>query len=340
MTQSLLQQACTLLGEDWQARSVQAEVLTPDGSLRRFCRLCHPHGEQLIAIAPPVDDESALREAVAGWKIGNHLYAKGVPVPRLHAFDRKSGLLICEDLGNTRLHDLLIASQVSLSQIQALYEQVVTQLALMQVRGRDTFDTAWCWDTPRYDQQLMLERESGYFLQALCLDMLGISVNKAALQHEFTALAQKAARADAGFFLHRDFQSRNIMVADGRVCFIDYQAARLGPLGYDLASLLIDPYAGLPADIQEGLLECYLDALTAMVSYDRDQFTNEYKLLAVQRNLQILGAFAFLSEQRGKLFFKGYIRPALQTLTHTLSSMGKSRFPFLAELVEQCLTDL
>ena len=214
----------------WQQDRTQVEPLTPDGSLRRFCRLVREDGARAVAAAPPPGDAAGLREAKAGWRIGRHLFACGVPVPEPLAFDEASGLLVCEDLGDVRLHDLVLQHGADSAEVVALYQQTVVELAKMQVLGRDNFNPAWCWDTPRYDRQLMLERESGYFLRALCRDLLQLDFDEAALAREFVLLADRAAQADASFFLHRDFQSRNIMVQEGRVRFIDYQAGRLGPL--------------------------------------------------------------------------------------------------------------
>jgi len=318
-----------LLGGSWQ----YLEPLLPDGSLRRFCRLIRADGARAVAAVPP-DDSLGLREAKAGWQIGRHLFDCGAPVPEPLAFDETSGLLLCEDLGDVRLHDVVLQRGPDSAEVIVLYQQTVVELAKMQVRGREQFDSAWCWDTPRYDRHVMLERESGYFLRALCRDLLQLDYDQAALAEEFAALADKAALADAFFFLHRDFQSRNIMVQAGRVRFIDYQAGRLGPLAYDLASLLIDPYAALPQEMQDELLEHYLDALNALLPYDREQFRHEYLLLALQRNLQILGAFAFLSSQRGRPFFRPYIEPALRSL---LAKLPAEEYPCLKSLTERCL---
>jgi aminoglycoside/choline kinase family phosphotransferase len=331
--QNFTETALRLLGKSWQQDRVRVEPLLPDGSLRRFCRfVCEDM--RAVATAPPPDDTAGLREARAGWQIGRHLFACGAPVPELYGFDEESGLLVCEDLGDLRLHDLVLAEGPASRQVSALYRQTVTELAKMQVRGRENFAPAWCWDTPRYDRQVMLERESGYFLRALCRDLLQLKINEAALMQEFSTLADRAEQAEASFFLHRDFQSRNIMVQQGRVRFIDYQAGRLGPLAYDLASLLIDPYAALPQDMQDALIEQYLDALNALIPYSREQFWREYLLLALQRNLQILGAFAFLSSQRERPFFRPYIEPALHSL---LAKIPAEEYPCLKSLTERCL---
>jgi hypothetical protein len=351
MDDKLLAQACRILGDlgdQWQPDRMQTEPLTPDGSLRRFYRLLHRDGRTAVAVTPPSGDTAGLREAAAGWHIGRHLDAAGAPVPQLYGFDEQSGLLVCEDLGSTRLHDLLLKKNLKNStdseqvQVVGLYRQAVAGLARMQVNGSKNFNPSWCWDSPKYDRRVMLERESGYFLRALCDDLLHLQLLPAeqGIEEEFSALAAQAAQADASFFLHRDFQSRNIMIKQGQVYFIDYQAGRLGPLAYDLASLLIDPYAALPQQLQNELLEYYLDALTDMLPYDRQQFWQEYLLLALQRNLQILGAFAFLSQQRGRMFFRQYLEPALFSLQGLLADFFPGDYPCLRSLTGRCLAGL
>ncbi|MCI5208390.1 MAG: hypothetical protein D3910_06260 [Candidatus Electrothrix sp. ATG2] len=107
-------------------------------------------------------------------------------------------------------------------------------------------------------------------------------------------------------------------------------------MAYDLASLLIDPYAALPGLMQDALLERYLDALTTLLPYDRAQFHQEFLLLALQRNLQILGAFAFLSQQRGKPFFRQYLSPALHSLHALLAKTATTEYPYLKLLSRRC----
>jgi aminoglycoside/choline kinase family phosphotransferase len=288
--------------------------LAADGSTRRFVRVAKNTAPLCLAVMPASTAAREMAEAAAAWQIGRHLQSRGVPVPELLAREEDSGLILFEDLGDTRLHDLVIATDFSDYQARAnllaVYREIIGQLVVMQVEGAVGLDEQWCWDTPRYDRQLMLERESGYFLRAFWSDLLGMDV-PVGVEGEFAAIAGHAAEASCDFFLHRDFQCRNIMIKEGRVRFIDYQGGRRGPLGYDLASLLIDPYAALPEDCSSRLFEHYLDVLGNRLKVDVEAFRRHYALLALQRNLQIIGAFAFLSQVRGKTFFAGYIRPAV-----------------------------
>ncbi|MEN8199616.1 MAG: phosphotransferase, partial [Thermodesulfobacteriota bacterium] len=264
---------------------------------------------------------------------------QGVPVPGQYGWNEESGVLLFEDLGDCKLHDYVLKQAGGTTGVRTLYDLVVDELATMQVRAAEGFDPTWCWDTHRYDRKLMLERESGYFLRAFWQGLLGRE-EVPGLQEEFDLLADQAARIPCEYFLHRDFQSRNIMLHGGKPRFIDFQGGRLGPLGYDLASLLIDPYVTLAEELQEELLEHYLDKLESLIAVDRGSFREGYLLLALQRNLQIAGAFAFLSQQRGKVFFRQFLKPALVSLNRILADDGMLDLDVLRKTAREALADL
>jgi aminoglycoside/choline kinase family phosphotransferase len=314
------------------------KLLCGDGSQRIFYRLILDDNTSIVAVLPNEDNPLNRAEAASAWQICRHLYHVRVPVPEPLAFDRESGLLLFEDLGDTRLYDLLRKDGgLREDSLFTVYRNIVKELVCMQVEGREGFDISWCWQTPHYDRELMLERESGYFLQSLCRDFFNLEPDINALNVEFGRIADVAAMAPDGFFLHRDFQSRNIMIKDGAVRIIDFQGGRLGPLGYDLASLLIDPYVCLSPELQETLYDEYLFELLKRVHYDPLAFREEYLYLSLQRNLQILGAFAFLGKQRSKVFFLPFIQPALVSMQALLVKVNRHQYPVLAGLIDICL---
>jgi len=333
--------ACSMLGRrgGFSATSVTGiDLLTGDGSPRRFYRIMFADNRRIIAVLPSQGQDNGTEEARSAWLIGCHLYRAAVPVPEPLAYEPASGMILFEDLGDTRLYDAVLGRDIDSDQFCfALYRDAVRELAHMQTAAAEAFDPSWCWQTPAYDRQLMLERESGYFHQTLCRDFFGLEPDVAALYREFGKIADQAAAAPAFFFLHRDFQSRNIMVQDSRIRIIDFQGGRLGPLGYDLASLLIDPYVCLPETMQESLLAEYISCIRELLAYDEERFRSEYLYLALQRNMQALGAFAFLGGQRGKPFFLPFIRPGLLSLQALLVKAGSGQYPVLTRLVETCL---
>ncbi len=319
----------------------RATLLAGDGSDRLFLRLVNEErGERCLAILPANDSAEKLAEARAAFHIGRHLFGKGVPVPEIHDYDPATGIMICEDLGDTLLHEVVRQQLDGMGGdhelVRCLYRRVLEVLVTLQVDGVQGFEPGWCWQTPVYDQALMLERESGYFLSACCQDFLGLADPGQPLAREFELLAARAGGQPAIFFLHRDFQCRNLMLQDGKVRVIDFQGGRLGPLGYDLASLLIDPYAGLDAGLQEELVGDYM-ALLDRRGLLTDSFREGYFSLAAQRNLQILGAFAFLSKQRGKPFFRRFLLPAANSLHEHLAKPAGDDYPCLRRLVHACL---
>ncbi|WP_052326998.1 aminoglycoside phosphotransferase family protein [Desulfocapsa sulfexigens] len=313
--------------------------LAGDGSSRKFWRIMEGDRNICLAVAPPRQDTLDLAEAKAARSIGLHLLQQGVRVPDQYGWDEQYGVLLFEDLGDEKLHEYVVEKRKAddwIGQVRASYTAVVKKLALMQIRGAEGFDPEWCWDSPRYDKKLMLERESEYFLRAFWQGYLG-NEEPSGLGEEFLELADRSSHIPASYFLHRDFQSRNIMLYRDEPCFIDFQGGRLGPLAYDLASLLIDPYVGLPLDFQEELLELYLDQLEMVIDVDRRKFVEEYLLLALQRNLQIVGAFSFLTKQRGKVFFAQYIGPATASLNTLLGGELFSEMVVLRQTVSSAV---
>ncbi len=322
--------------------SLVVQRLAGDGSSRRFWRIGRNDGEKIcLAVAPAGRTEQDMLEARSARLIGVHLHDCGVRVPAQYGWDAEAGLLLFEDLGDVKLHDLVEQSrnqsgQLDLRALRPWYVQAVQQLAVMQIRGAADFNCDWCWDTKEYDRSLMLSRESGYFLRAFWQELLGQELLPG-IEEEFEWVATAASQASATFFLHRDFQSRNIMVQNGQLSFIDFQGGRMGPLGYDLASLLIDPYTALPSTFQEELLLVYLDAMKVLHPVDARQFRYQYCFLALQRNLQIIGAFSFLSRVRGKNFFARFIAPSLLSLAGRLRDQELSDLRILPRMVTQAL---
>lgn len=318
--------------------------LTGDGSSREFFRISLRDKILCLAVAPGGDGEKKRAEARSARLIGCHLHRCGVPVPVQYGYHEEHGIILFEDLGDTKLHDIVQRLQGSsqvldVEMIRPWYRQVLENLVVMQVKAVVAFDPGWCWDGERYDFKVMLEKESGYFLRSFWQDLLNSPVVNG-IEEEFVELARICEQAPPLYFLHRDFQSRNIMIKDDRVRFIDFQGGRLGPLQYDLASLLIDPYIRLPQDFQEELFDYYLNCIVTEAEVDVKQIQSLYDYLAVQRNLQIIGAFSFLSLKRHKRFFRQFIGPALVTLNDRLSRARFDNFPILRKTAASSLNML
>lgn len=306
--------------------------LSGDGSDRPFFRIGLQE-RTYIAVFPSPTMPRAQAEAHSTWLIGRHLWQAGVPVPEIYAYDQPSGAILFEDLGTRLLfHEVQTGDEAA---VHGLYRQAVVILADFQLGARAGFQADWCWDTPRYDQELMINRESNYFAREFCSKFIGFSL-PSGLQEEFLALAERIAKTPCNHLMHRDYQSRNLMVVDGRLRVIDFQGARFGPLAYDLAALLNDPYVSIKDTAKSDLLNCYLQQAATYISLDPVRFMEEYYPIALQRNLQVLGAYAFLVQERGKEFFRSYIDPALERLLTLLADTTMAAdYPVLYDLVGQ-----
>jgi aminoglycoside/choline kinase family phosphotransferase len=221
-----------------------------------------------------------------------------------------------------------VQAQSNRRQVLSAYRAVIDEVIRMAIEGARGFDPVWTFQTPAYTREVILERECRYFRDAFLVDHAGLVVNDD-LSDEFNRIADGALDGSEPGFMHRDCQSRNIMVKDGRFYFIDFQGGRLGPPQYDLAALLIDPYVELAPDEQEALLEYAMQRLALRRPLDPARFRHGFGCCALARNLQILGAFGFLSTRKGKTQFARYIPAALRSLETRLAGIEPLVFPKL-----------
>lgn len=302
-----------------------------DGSTRRFWRIVPRSSDRTyIAVMNEPVDVPARRENFAYLMIGRHLHGRGLPIPRIHASDIEKGWFVTEDFGSVNLQDLA-ASTVNRV---PLYERVIEVLFRLQIKGAEGFNPSWTCQTEKYDFTVMRRYESDYFKEAFLCTYLGLKKEWPELESPLNHLAAMASLAENGFFLHRDFQSRNIMVLEHGIGILDWQGGRLGPPGYDLASLLIDPYTELSKEERNLIYNKYLELLSDKFPEEVEAFNKSFPYLALQRNLQILGAFSFLSRVRKKKHFESYIAPAFVTLRGLLMDLRDEKLSQLTELIE------
>lgn len=315
------------------AGAVAREPLSGDGSDRRWWRF--RSGERSLILADHgIRAALPSGEADAFVAIGTHLRNKGLPVPVLYHSDTFSGLVFMEDLGDRHLQQEALDLRNDTIALVTLYHEVIEVLVRMSMHAAEDFDDAWTWQTAAYDVDLVMEKECRYFLEAFLGGYRGIPASFAALAEDFRRLAEGAVENGEEGFLHRDFQSRNLLVTAKGPHIIDFQGGRRGPLQYDLASLLIDPYADLSEPVQETLLQRALDVLRRYRQTDSERFLNGYRYCRLTRNLQILGAYGFLSLEKGKKWFEPFIPVAVHRLKHSIAAFEPETFPALRRVVD------
>jgi aminoglycoside/choline kinase family phosphotransferase/dTDP-glucose pyrophosphorylase len=307
--------------------------LEGDGSARSWYRLGTPP-RSIILADHGIGAGSGTTEADAFVAIGRHLRSSGLPVPEIIAAEPFSGLVLVQDLGDCRLHDAAGADDRP-ETLRSLYRTVVALLVRMWFQGARGFDPRWTWQTARYDRRVIIEAECCYFMDAFVNGYCDMDLSPKGLGPDFKRLAARALASGLTGFMHRDFQSRNIMMWRGSPHLIDFQGGRLGPVQYDLASLLLDPYVNLPGALRRELIEICLVELAAVAAVDRSRFLTGYRYCCLTRTLQMLGAFGFLTRIAGKGWFESYIPTALASLRQQLDSETGTEFPALKSAVEQ-----
>jgi hypothetical protein len=246
-------------------------------------------------------------------------------LPGIFASNDGHGLILEEDLGALTLKKYCTSGEATDASLEIIYRKVLDALVQWQEMGAGVSSTIASRDM---DIEMFLW-ESDYFTMHCVREYFGLDrLITSAWKKERQQIAAEAA----GFpkvCIHRDFQSENIMLRDGRIRFVDYQGARRGPAAYDVASLLLDPYvARLTPTLSTLLLTYYLSIAPGRVN-DRS-----FKICALQRLMQALGAYANLSIHKGKDWYREYIPVALSRLEQMAD--GQASFPVLQEIVRTC----
>jgi hypothetical protein len=180
-----------------------------------------------------------------------------------------------------------------------------------------------------------LRWETGYFLDRFVLGLKKMALaDRTVLEAEFHRLARKVDAFPKGV-IHRDFQCQNIMITPGGLPrVIDFQGARMAPAAYDAASILWDPYYRLADGMRESLIGFYSDEMKkASTGFDERTFLDSLIPCRLQRHMQALGAYGFLSVEKGKKYFEKHIPEALRLLREE-SAAVKSDYPELYRLVK------
>ncbi len=311
---------------------IHQKSLAGDGSDRQWYRLSAGN-RTLIMVDHGIRSGEGSPEADAYIDIGRHLHHRSVAVPELIAWDRFAGLVLMEDLGDNHLQDLIRKTNDP-EQVMAVYKQVIDQWVRLATSGYDGFDPAWTHQTRCYDRGLILENECRYFVDAFLNGYLDLKIDRSRFQTEFRRLADKIMEHAIDGLIHRDCQSRNIMIKAGHYYLIDFQGARFGPVQYDLASLLIDPYVALPIDLQTRLCHYGCDRFHHVKPIDQHRFITGYRYCALSRNLQVLGAFGYLTRVKKKTQFKAYIPAAVRSLDQILDTFRLDQFPVLKSVTD------
>jgi len=291
------------LFEDYFGQRPEANLeIAADGSTRQYFRLVAGDGRTAVgAIGPDHEENRAFLSFAKAFR------GIGLPVPEIYGEDREAGVWLQEDLGDTTLFKALSAARLESgaggsdqapgeadefpAEAAEFFRAALTALPRFQVRGHEVIDYRVAYPLQAFDER-SIRWDLNYFKYHF-LKLAHIPFSEQRLEDDFSSLTELLLEAEAGYFLYRDFQSRNIMIREGEPWFIDFQGGRKGALQYDVASLLYDAKADLPRGLRDELLEHYLMALQEHVPVDQALFRHHFRGFVLVRLMQAMGAFGY-----------------------------------------------
>ncbi len=308
--------------------------LKADGSNRKLFRLSSP-GISAVGVCGP---DKLENRAFVGFS--RHFKSLGLPVPEIYAFDEANKVYLETDLGDSTLFDVLISLRKDDSfpkEALELYKKALAQLARFQTLGIRDLDLKLCYPRAAFDRQSIMW-DLNYF-KYYFVKLAGIAFNEQKLENDYNVLADLLVSAKSDFFLYRDFQSRNIMVKNGDVFFIDYQGGRKGALQYDVASLLFDAKADLTIEARERLLDWYLTLPEIKSAVDREEFLNFYYPFVYIRLMQAMGAYGLRGFYEKKTHFLQSVPYVIKNIEWLLSNASLPvKLPELTKVFERIVS--
>jgi aminoglycoside/choline kinase family phosphotransferase len=307
-----------------------------DGSARHIYRI---KGGKYISVGIVGDNIAENRAFIS---FSRSFRNESLPVPEIYAVSNDERCYIEEDLGNTTFYDWMLQHRGEPdydSKREAIYKRIITELLRFQVDASESIDYSLCYQTREFAEEQM-RFDVNYFAEMFLGLVWKKSYDKSAFHTDCEKLISSLLAESRDYFLYRDFQSRNIMLKNDELFFIDYQSGRKGALQYDLASLLYDAKAQLSDELREKLLEHYLNELGTRVNVNREQFAASYHAFALLRVMQAMGAFANLGIRQKKAGFANSI-PLAQNNLRSLLQQAKilDDLPSLKELFIDIASD-
>jgi aminoglycoside/choline kinase family phosphotransferase len=281
--------------------------LPQSGSDREYFRIETSNGNYIATHNPNIKENKTF------LYFSDHFKKSNAPVPELYAVNSDTTIYIQQDFGDTSLLNVLEEKGYT-DPVYSLFQKSLKALAQLQINGDKQLDYEQCITSKEFGKQAIIT-DLLYF-KYYFLDTLKIPYDKEALADDFDALGTYLAHADHKYFMFRDFQSRNVMIQNGEVHFIDYQGGMKGALQYDVASLLWQARAELSDEWKNELLQYYMDCVDLLLDkpVDRNSFESQYNGFVLIRLVQVLGAYGFRGLFERKAHFLTSIPLALRNL--------------------------
>jgi len=294
--------------------------LAGDASNRRYYRIGGQTQTWCLMVWEPFTDNSDY----PFLSVLNHFQKSGVQVPNVVAKFPEFGLVLLEDLGDLTLERKFWEFQ-NRESILPYYKLAIDEL--VKIHYRATQDKAPCtafkieFDVEKLHWEMNYGRT--HLIEKLCKIQLTEAESKD-IEKCFVDICETLHRQPK-FICHRDYHSRNLMLKLDKMRVIDFQDARMGPIHYDLVSLLKDSYVDMEEEASEHLLDYYFEKRGefGLPKLIRDQFDEIYEIQSIQRCFKACGSFASFFNMRSDRRYLKYIQSTLQRVKKSLQRFPK-----------------
>ena len=309
--------------------------IAESGSARKYFRVITDNKSLIGTYSSNIEENEAF------LTFSKHFHDLGLNVPEVFVVNAERTCYLQSDFGDDNLfahvQRELIAnggpSTVS-GTLFSLYKKALSHLVKLQVLGHQGLDYSKAYPTERFDRQAIID-DLNYFKYYFVKPHEEIDFNETRLGKDFEAFANFVSQAPCDFFMYRDFQSRNIMVKDGELYFIDFQGGRKGPLNYDVVSLLYQVKAQIPQATRNELIEYYKAELSRYMSPEAVQFDTYQPYFVYLRLMQVLGAYGFRGLIQKKSHFIESIPYALREIEALSKATPLTAYPELQSVISQ-----
>ena len=305
--------------------------LTANASGRQYWRM---EGSQCRCVAAVAHD---VRENEAFFHFARQLGERGVRVPEVYAIAPSRTAYLQQDLGDVTAYSYLRHNKQAGEEARTLYGRILDDLAEMQRKTRG-MDFSCAYPRPSMDRQAY-QWDFNYFKYDF-LKLLHVPFDEELLERDFATLIDYLLEGDNGFFVHRDFQTRNIMLhsSTGQLYIIDFQGCRSGSPLYDAASLLYSSRCELSYEQRDEQLERFLEQVATLVHSSRKALEPRFYAQVAARMMQAMGAYGYRGLFERKEAFMQALPTAIATLRHLRASHPLPlRLPELDRVMEHLL---
>ena len=316
--------------------------IAASGSARKYYRIVTDKRTLIGTYSENVEENEAF------LAFSKHFHKLGLNVPEVFAVNAERTCYLQSDFGDDNLFAHVQKSLIANSgpstgsgilasygeNVIQLYKQALKHLVKLQVLGHKGLDYSKAYPTELFDRQAIID-DLNYFKYYFVKPHEEIDFNETRLGKDFEAFADFVSQAPCDFFMYRDFQSRNIMVKDGDLYFIDFQGGRKGPLNYDVVSLLYQVKAQIPQAIRDELIQYYKEELKQFVNPEEVKFDLYQPYFVYLRLLQVLGAYGFRGLIQKKSHFIESIPYALKEIQALAKTQPLNDYPELQHIIEQ-----